>query len=278
LRRQIIKIDEKKCNGCGLCVPNCPEGALQVIDGKARLVSDLFCDGLGACIGECPEGAITVIQRDAEPYDESRVMENIIKAGPNIIKAHLKHLKDHDQNEYLAQAVEVLREKGISVPDEEAEHSCVSEGCPGLKAQEILPKPSQQETTQVEIKSELRQWPVQLHLLNPDAPYIENSDLLISADCAPFAFANFHQQFLKGKIVINLCPKLDKEIELYIEKLTQIFKTKNIRSIHIVRMEVPCCGGIGFIVNKALEKSGKSLDINQSIITIQGQINQGVFT
>jgi Pyruvate/2-oxoacid:ferredoxin oxidoreductase delta subunit len=278
MRRQIIKIDEKKCNGCGLCVPNCPEGALQVIDGKARLVSDLFCDGLGACIGECPEGAISVIQREAEPYDESRVMENIIKAGPNTIKAHLKHLKDHGQNEYYAQAVEILRRKGISVPDEEMEPSCVSEGCPGLNAQEIMPKPSPRQTTPVEIKSELRQWPIQLHLLNPDAPYLENAELLISADCAPFAFANFHQQFLKGKIVINLCPKLDKGIDQYIEKLAQIFKTKNIRSIHIVRMEVPCCRGIEFIVNKALEKSGKSLDIKRTIITIQGQINQGAVT
>ncbi|HZX11828.1 MAG TPA: 4Fe-4S binding protein [Acidobacteriota bacterium] len=277
MRRQIIQIDEKKCNGCGQCVPNCPEGALQVIDGKARLVSDLFCDGLGACIDECPEGAITVIQREAEPYDEFRVMENIIKAGPNTIKAHLKHLKDHNQNEYYAQAVEILRQKGISVPEEE-EPDCISEGCPGLKAQHIEPEPSSHKASPIEMKSELRQWPIQLHLLNPDAPYLENAELLISADCTPFAFANFHQRFLKGKIVINLCPKLDKGIDRYIEKLTQIFKTKNIRSIHIVRMEVPCCGGIEFIVNKALEKSGKSLDMKRSIITIQGQINQGAVT
>lgn len=277
MRRQIIQIDEKKCNGCGQCVPNCPEGALQVIDGKARLVSDLFCDGLGACIGECPEGAITVIQREAEPYDESRVMENIIKAGPKTIKAHLKHLKDHNQNEYYAQGVEILRQKGISVPEEE-EPDCISEGCPGLQAQHIEPEPSSDKPSPVELKSELRQWPIQLHLLNPDAPYLENAELLISADCAPFAFANFHQRFLKGKIVINLCPKLDKGIDQYIEKLTQIFKTKNIRSIHIVRMEVPCCGGIEFIVNKALEKSGKSLDMKRSIITIQGQVNQGAVT
>jgi len=117
MKRQIIQIDEEKCNGCGLCIPNCPEGALQIIDGKARLISDLFCDGLGACIGECPEGAISTIEREAEPYDEAKVMENIIKAGPNTIKAHLKHLKDHDQSKYYEQAVKILMDKEIPVPD-----------------------------------------------------------------------------------------------------------------------------------------------------------------
>ncbi len=277
MKRQIIEINEQKCNGCGLCVPNCPEGALQVIDGKARLVNDLFCDGLGACLGECPEGAISVVQRDAEPYDESRVMENIVKAGPNTIKAHLKHLKDHNQHEYYDHAVGILKQKGIPIPNEQAEPACVSEGCPGLKAQEIKSRP-ESKASSIEMTSELRQWPIQLHLLNPNAPYLENADLLISADCAPFAFANFHKQFLKDKIVINLCPKLDKGIDRYIEKLAQIFKTKNIRSIHIVRMQVPCCGGIEFIVEKALEKAGKSLDIKRSIITIQGYIKQGAST
>ena len=117
MKRQIIEINEEKCNGCGLCIPNCPEGALQIIDGKARLISDLFCDGLGACIGECPEGAITTIEREAEPYDEAKVMENIIKAGPNTIKAHLKHLKDHDQKEYFGQAVAILLRKGLPIPN-----------------------------------------------------------------------------------------------------------------------------------------------------------------
>ena len=275
MKRQIIKIDVKKCNGCGLCVPNCPEGALQVIDGKARLVSDLFCDGLGACIGECPEGAISVIEREAEPYDEAKVMENIIKQGPNTIRAHLKHLKDHNQDKYYAKAVEILNQKEIPVPDEEAGPACVLEGCPGLIAQEIELDHSQKETTPAEMKSELRHWPVQLHLVNPNATYLENADMLISADCAPFTFADFHQQFIKDKIVINLCPKLDKGIDQYIEKLAQIFKTKNIHSIHIVRMEVPCCGGIEFIVQKALEKAGKTCPVKFSIITIQGHIKQG---
>ena len=271
MKRQIIEIDEEKCNGCELCIPNCPEGALQVIDGKARLISDLFCDGLGACIGTCPEGAISTVEREAEPYDEDKVMENIIKAGPNTIKAHLKHLMDHDQKEYYEEAVNILRERGIPVPEIEVEPPCASAGCPGF-APQTIEKSETKDLQQVELLSELRQWPIQLHLLNPNAPYLDNADLLISADCAPFAFPNFHQHFMKGKIVINLCPKLDKGIDLYIEKLTQIFKTKNINSITITRMEVPCCGGIEAIVQKAIEEAGKSKEIKVNIISIKGEI------
>ncbi|TET74831.1 MAG: 4Fe-4S dicluster domain-containing protein [Candidatus Aminicenantes bacterium] len=271
MRRQIIEIDEEKCTGCGLCVPDCPEGALQIIDGKARLISDLFCDGLGACIGNCPEGAISTVEREAEPYDEAKVMENIIKAGPNTIKAHLLHLKDHNQEEYYEQANKILKEKGIPLPDIEMILPCFVAGCPGAASQTIehsehhFGKP-------VRLKSELRQWPIQLHLLNPNAPYLENADLLISADCAPFAYANFHQRFMKDKIVITLCPKLDKGIDLYIEKLTQIFKTKNIKSVTITRIEVPCCGGIESIVQKALETADKRMMVKVNIISIKGDI------
>ena len=271
MKRQIIEINEEKCNGCELCIPNCPEGALQIIDGKARLISDLFCDGLGACIGYCPEGAISTIEREAEPYEEGKVMENIIKAGPNTIKAHLKHLKDHNQIEYYEQAVNILKEKGIPVPGIEAEPPCSTAGCPGT-AFRAIERPEHQSAHPVQLQSELRQWPIQLHLLNPNAPYLENADLLISADCAPFAFANFHQRFMKDKIVITLCPKLDKDIDQYIEKLAEIFKTKNIKSITVTRMEVPCCGGIEFIIQKALEISGKNIMAKVNIISIQGNI------
>ena len=136
MKRQIIEIDEKKCTGCGLCIPGCPEGALQIIDGKARLISDLFCDGLGACLGECPEGAITTVEREAEPYSEELVMENIIKAGSNTIKAHLKHLKDHGETEYFEQAVAILLKKGLPIPKVE-EDACPSGGCPGTASQKI---------------------------------------------------------------------------------------------------------------------------------------------
>ncbi len=269
MKRQIIEINEEKCNGCGLCIPNCPEGALQIIDGKARLISDLFCDGLGACIGECPEGAITTVEREAEPYDEAKVMENIIKAGPNTIKAHLKHLKDHDQKEYFGQAVAILLRKGLPIPKIE-EESCSSGTCPGVAAHSI--EREEKPVRNVEIKSELKQWPVQLHLMNANAPYFKNADLLIAADCVPFAFANFHQRFVKGKIVINFCPKLNSGIDSYIEKLAEIFKNQDIKSITIVKMEVPCCGGVEYIVQKAMEKAGKFLMVKTYTISINGEI------
>ncbi len=274
MKRQIIEIDEKKCNGCGLCIPNCPEGALQIIDGKARLISDLFCDGLGACIGECPEGAITTVEREAESYDEAKVMENIIKAGPNTIKAHLKHLVDHDQKEFVQQAAAILKQKGIPLPilheDKQAPLAC---GCPGSMAREIpYQEKDEIQSTNVKLNSELRQWPVQLHLINPNAHYLKNADLLIAADCVPFAYANFHQRFVKGKIVINFCPKLDSGIDSYIEKLSEIFKNQSIKTITVVRMEVPCCGGIEHIVMKALEKAGKALMVRTNVISVYGKI------
>ncbi len=271
MKRQIIEIDEKKCTGCGLCVPGCPEGALQIIDGKARLVSDLFCDGLGACLGDCPEGAITTIEREAEPYSEELVMANIVKAGPNTIKAHLKHLKDHGETEYFEQAVAILLKKGLPIPKVD-EDACPSGGCPGTAAQKIERTLEPAAQGPIEIHSQLKQWPVQLHLMNPNAPYLENADLLIAADCVPFAYANFHARFVKGKIVINLCPKLDKDIDKYVDKLAEIFKNKNIRSLNVVRMEVPCCGGIEWILQKAMEKAGKLIMPRINVVSIKGEI------
>jgi Pyruvate/2-oxoacid:ferredoxin oxidoreductase delta subunit len=271
LKRQIIEIDEEKCTGCGLCIPGCPEGALQILDGKARLVSDLFCDGLGACLGDCPEGAITTIEREAEPYSEAIVMENIIKAGPETIKAHLKHMKDHGETEYFEQAIAILMKKGLPIPKVD-EDSCPSGGCPGTAAHSIKREEKPVPVQNVELKSELQQWPVQLHLINPNAPYLENADLLLAADCVPFAYPNFHQRFMKGKIVINLCPKLDKDIDKYVDKLAEIFKNKNIKSINIVRMEVPCCGGTEWIVQKAMEKAGKLIMPRVNVVSIKGEI------
>ncbi len=271
MKRQIIEIDENKCDGCGACIPNCPEGALQIIDGKARLISDLFCDGLGACIGECPQGAIETVEREAEPYNEAKVMENIIKAGPNTIKAHLKHLRDHNQTEFFEQAVAILLKKGLPIPKID-EDSCPSGTCPGVKEHSIKREELKEVPTNIELKTELRQWPVQLHLMNANAAYFDNADLLIAADCAPFAYANFHQRFMKNKVVINLCPKLDKGIDSYIEKLAEIFKHKNIKSLTIVKMEVPCCGGIEWIIQKAMEKAGKFIMVKVNIISIEGKI------
>ncbi len=184
--REIITIDEDKCNGCGLCIPNCPEGALQVIDNKARLISDLFCDGLGACIGHCPEGAIVVEKREAEPYDERRVMANIITHGENTIAAHLKHLEAHGETELLATAKAVLEEEGI-VLNAPAPIESGHAGCPGSRSREIQREDahtgSNGDQDDPARPSELGQWPVQLHLIPAGAPWLKDRDLLISAYC-----------------------------------------------------------------------------------------------
>lgn len=282
MKRKIISIDDTRCTGCGQCIPDCPEGALQIIDGKARLVSDLFCDGLGACIGTCPEGAISVIEREAVPYDEKTVMENIVQQGAPVIKAHLEHLHGHGQVELYNQAVQYLKEQSLPIPDHNgpvcppgpahAGHSPFA-ACPGSAARSIprnTAAPGRQPTAPS--GSELRQWPVQLELLNPAAPYFDNANLLISADCVPFAYAGFHTEFLKDRIVIIFCPKLDSAIDGYITKLAEIFSRHEIRSIMVARMEVPCCGGVRYVVDKALEQSGKKIPVTEKTITIQGGI------
>lgn len=274
MKRKIIKIDQDKCNGCGNCIPGCPEGALQMIDGKARLISDLFCDGLGACIGECPVGAIVIEEREAEQYDEAKVMENIVRQGDNTIRAHLKHLKDHGEHKFLGIAMQVLKEKGINIALEEEKkgHGGSACGCPGSKTMTFVKKTESHGAKGGDIESELRQWPVQLTLQNPDAPYFENAELLIAADCVPFAYPNFHQKLLANKVLIILCPKLDKNIDDYISKLTYIFKNRNIKSVTIARMEVPCCGGVSMIVNEAMKQAEKNIPVINYTIEIGGNI------
>lgn len=278
MKRNIIKIDEDKCNGCGLCIPNCPEGALQIIDGKARLVSDLFCDGLGACLGHCPLGAIAVEEREAEPYDERRVMENVVKQGPNVIKAHLDHLKDHGEMDFYREAVAFFKENGIQAPSEKKDnppHRHASGGCPGAAAMKIernADTSSAGTFSQGLPSSQLRNWPVQLQLLNPSAPYLKGADLLVAADCVPFAFAGFHQRFLKDKVVITFCPKLDQTIDQYVQKLAAIFGQQDIGSVSVVHMEVPCCTGTVHIVQKALELAQKVIPVKQYTISINGEI------
>jgi NAD-dependent dihydropyrimidine dehydrogenase PreA subunit len=271
MKRDVIKINEEKCIGCGDCIPGCPEGALQVIEGKARLISDLFCDGLGACIGTCPQGAIEIERREAEPYDEYKVMENIIRGGPGVIMAHLKHLYDHGEKELLSQAIDFLKGRNMEVPDYKEAES-ISCACPGSMAVDLSQKPETENEPQIRVSPELRNWPVQLQLLNPNAPYFKNADLLISADCAPFAYANFHQEFLKDKVLIILCPKLDKTIDLYVDKLAEIFEKQDVNSISLVHMEVPCCSGIEVIVRRALEKAQEDIPIEDFTVTIAGEI------
>ncbi|MFH1958029.1 MAG: 4Fe-4S binding protein [bacterium] len=279
VKRKVIKIDGEKCTGCGDCIPDCPEGALQLIDGKARLISDLFCDGLGACIGSCPVDAISVEEREAEPYDEKKVMKNIVKAGKNTITAHLKHLKEHNQMEYLHQAMAYLKENKPDFPIEASAHGGHGKhshdgACPGSKPVSWGEKKEHRVSggnPQAGIPSELRNWPVQLRLVNPQAPYLKNAELLISADCVPFTYAGFHQDFVKDKVVLVGCPKLD-DLEYYVEKLTQIFKTANPLSITVARMEVPCCGGLVTGVQEAIKKSGKKIPFCEITVSIKGEI------
>lgn len=269
MKRKIIKIDENKCNGCGVCIPDCPEGALQMIDGKARLVSDLFCDGLGACIGTCPQGAISTIEREAEAYNESRVMtENIIPKGKNTIKAHLKHLKDHNEEEYYKQAVEELKKLGMEVP-QDLTYNKPPGGCQGMLAKSFE---KEEVSNSGKVPSQIRQWPLELHLLNPEAPYFKDAHLLVAADCTAFAYGNFHAEFLQDKTLVLFCPKLDNSTDAYIEKMKNIFELNNIKSVTIARMEVPCCGGTTMIVKEALKQAGKNIPVEVKTISIKGKL------
>ena len=271
VKRKIIKIDERKCNGCGLCIPNCPEGAMQIIDGKARLISDLFCDGLGACIKYCPKDAIKIEEREAEKYDEKKVMENIVKQGKNTIKAHLEHLKEHGEEKYLKQAKDYLKEKNIKLDLNKNTKIPVFHSCPGSRMMDFKDKKRENSSNpKSRQESELMQWPVQLNLVPVNAPYFKDADLLLAADCVPFAYANFHSDFLKNKALIIGCPKLD-DVEFYEQKLTEILKSNKIKSITIVNMEVPCCFGLQRITENAIKNSGKTIPLRQSIITIQGE-------
>ena len=286
-KRKIIRIDEEKCDGCGLCIPDCPEGALQIIDGKARLISDLFCDGLGACLGSCPQGAITIEEREAEEYNERKVMRNIARQGKNVIKAHLEHLKEHGQSEYLNEATDFLKERNIEVPLKEEplrngdKHMSVFSGCPGSKVMDFREKAEITEKKKTISKgiSELRQWPIQIMLVPPIAPYLKDAHLLIAADCVPFAYADFHDELLKGKVLLVGCPKLD-DVEFYKEKITQILKDNNIKSITCAHMEVPCCFGLVSIVKSAISASGMDIPFKEVTVSIKGGeiFGKGIFS
>jgi ferredoxin len=277
MKRKIIRIDHALCDGCGQCLPNCPEGALQLIDHKARLVSDLFCDGLGACIGTCPLGAIHVEEREAEPYDERRVMANIVPQGANVIRAHLDHLAAHDETAYLEQAREFLRERGLPLPEAKRAEAAKFNGCPGAQSHDRRgqdpARPTAATTTPATAApSELRTWPVQLQLLNPQASFFDDADLLIAADCVPFALASFHKDFVRGKVPLIFCPKLDHAGDAYLEKLAAILTLHSIRSLHVVHMEVPCCSGTTALVRQALARSGKDIPVHDYTISIQGKL------
>lgn len=284
MEREIIEIDEDLCVGCGNCVPNCHQGALQIIDGKARLLSDLMCEGLGACVGHCPTGAMTIARREAEPYDEARVMEKIMAGGPNVVRAHLEHLARHRQHTYLAQAQEILRERNpamitpaaVSVQEKEKEDRGMNGhgGCPGAMARSVGPGPGEGETSEYRPSptSELRQWPVQLHLLNPGAPYFQRADVLLAADCTAFAAGGFHADFLRGKTLAIACPKLDRNLESYVEKLAMMVDEAKINTLTVLIMEVPCCGGLLQIARTALEQAERKIPLKLMVMSVEGEV------
>lgn len=237
-QRKIIKIDEEKCDGCGLCVTACHEGAIQLVDGKARLVSDIYCDGLGDCLGHCPQDAITIETREAAPFDEEAV------------KAHL------------------AKKTGASDPPPM---------CPGIMMQKLKPAgkagaaKESADTPAAGSHSELCNWPVQLKLVPPNAPYFKGADLILAADCVPFAMADFHSRLLRGHPVIIGCPKLD-DTAFYEDKLTDLLKIAGLKSITVVHMEVPCCSGLLRIVSNALAKAGSTIPFKDVTISICGDI------
>ncbi len=288
--REIVKIDEDLCDGCGLCIPNCHEGALQIIDGKARLISELMCDGLGACLGHCPQGAIEIEKREAEEYDEVTVIKQMIPKGENLVIAHLKHLKDHGETGFLQEAVRylkahenelevdvnhIIREVHNSQAHAQAESGCASGGCPG-SAPVSFERPSfmmaPEANTTVSGQSELQQWPVQMHLINPAAGYFQGADLLVAADCAAFAHGSFHQTFIKGKKLVIACPKLDQGKEIYVEKLVRLIEESKVNTITVVVMEVPCCGGLSQLVEIAIERASRKVPVKEIVVGIRGDV------
>lgn len=274
-KRKIIKIDEEKCTGCGKCIPNCPEGALQMIDGKARLVSDLFCDGLGACIGSCPYGAITIEEREAQKYDEKKVMENIARQGKNTIIAHLKHLKGHGENKYLKEALDFLKDKGIEIPDEFKESKNKGDipcSCPGMQTMDFSQAEAEDTISSGPQPSQLRQWPIQLHLVSPLASYFQGRDVVLSADCVAYSLGDFHSKYLKDKSLAIACPKLDTDKERYIEKIKFLIDEAKINTLTVMIMEVPCCGGLLVLTQEALKQAKRKVPLKLITVGIKGNI------
>lgn len=284
--REIVKIDEELCDGCGDCVPNCHEGALQIIDGKARLISELMCDGLGACLGYCPQGAITIEKREAEEYNETAVISQMITSGKNTVFAHLKHLQEHNETGYLKEALDYIKANRENMPFSIAEvhellhsepkknhnHQHVSGGCPGSAPASFSAAGFKMAPPKEEMSSELTHWPVQLHLINPAASYFHGADLLIAADCAAFAHGDFHRKFISGKKMVIACPKLDQGKDIYIQKFIRLINEAKVNTITVVIMEVPCCGGLIGMVQTALSHAERNVPVKVAVISTRGEV------
>jgi len=263
--RKIVEIDEARCDGCGDCIPSCAEGAIALVNGKARLSADRLCDGLGACLGDCPQGAIRVVERDAEAFDEAAVAAHLsgtgARTGPSL---------------WVVQADRGGAHAATSCPGSRAmdfggtRPGAAAPARPrGLSVLPAVPDLAAGPAPAPEGGSRLGQWPVQIHLVSTSAPYFQGADLLVAADCVPFAYARFHEDFLAGRRVVVGCPKLDDN-RFYVEKLAELFRRSDVRSVTVVKMEVPCCGGIAWAAREALARSGKSIPLQEFTVGVRG--------
>jgi NAD-dependent dihydropyrimidine dehydrogenase PreA subunit len=262
--RKIVQIDEARCDGCGQCIPACAEGAIALVGGKARLSADVLCDGLGACLGECPQGAITVIEREATAFDEQAVEAHLARSG----RAHAPAAAAH------AVAAAPPPRPRLSVLG----HGSAPEGggCPGSRPMTlprrglaVVPEAAGPALPAAGAESRLGQWPVQLHLVPVNAPYFRGADLLVAADCVPFAYPRFHDDFLAGRALVVGCPKLD-DLQAYVDKLARIFAANDLRSVTVVRMEVPCCGGISMAARRSLAAVSPAVPFRDVVIGVDG--------
>ena len=289
-RRTIIEIDQDICDGCEACATGCPEGALRIIEGKARLVGESLCDGLSACIGTCPRGAIHVIEREADEYDEIAVLKEILPQGTAVLAAHFAHLDHHGQDLYLDKAVGYLRSHGIEVPQgferfgqkkplaftkpcgaflslkTATEATTVTAAVATMPLAPGEPSPSFPDRPTGE--SKLKNWPIQLHLANPRAAHFANAHVVVAADCTAFALGSFHADIAAGKALVIACPKLDSGKDLYVAKLASI--VAQAASVSVVMMEVPCCSGLLKLVQEAKSVSGSSIPLETLVIGIDG--------
>ncbi len=308
-RRQIIQIDEEKCDGCGLCLTDCPEGALALVNGKARLVRESYCDGLGACLGACPQGALKVVEAPSEGYDEAGVIAHLRQTTPDLLARHMQHLAAHaaDPSPSPSRAWPCMSPERTAVPGgfplpapgrgagglgshapdpspewtgepdsllprREGGQGVRSAGCPSAQVRAFAPRamPMESDGPVQRTPSALRQWPVQLRLLTPKAPFFEGAHLALVADCVPFAYPDLHANILAGEGVAVAvgCPKFD-DAGAYIEKVAQILQANEIRSLKVYYMEVPCCRGLVWIAEQALQRSGKDIPLVREVIKIR---------
>lgn len=294
--RTIIEIDQDTCDGCGACETGCPEGALRVLDGKARLVGESLCDGLGACIGHCPKGAIHITERDAEAYDEVAVLKEILPQGSSVLQAHFAHLDHHGQDLYLERAVSYLTSQGIAIPEGyerfgQKKAFAFTKPCGGgmaglgaqsvkapLRESVVAPEDSPHSAAPIFPEkpsgaSALKNWPIQLHLANPRAPHFARADVVVAADCTAFALGSFHTDIVAGKSLVIACPKLDSGKEIYLAKLADIIRQA--RSVSVVIMEVPCCSGLLRLVQEARQQAHPNADIGDPIQVLVVGIDGG---